>query len=163
MNAKEKEFTALIEEHQAIIHKITRIYEIQSEERQDLFQEIVYQLWKSYPSFSGASKFTTWMYRVALNTAITIYRSRRITYTSVNDFNFSLKTEDDSEETEEQLRELYKAIQQLNDIDKAIIFLYLENHSGKEIADAIGISEVNVRVRMNRIKTRLKELMTSNE
>ncbi len=83
-NKREKEFTELIELNQGIIHKVTKIYGNNRDEQNDLFQEIVYQLWKSYDSFQGNSKFSTWMYRVSLNTAITIFRKKKIKYASLD-------------------------------------------------------------------------------
>lgn len=149
------------EQNQNIIHKVCRIYTSNQDAHNDLFQEIAIQLWKAYPKFRGESKLSTWMYRIGLNTAITLYRkSKRSIVTQ--DFDSVLhKIEstsyDDTEE--EQLKLMYKAIQQLSDIDKALIFLYLEDVNYKEIAETMGISEVNARVRMNRIKTRLKTIL----
>ncbi len=162
-NERKKEFTELIEFNQGIIHKITKIYGSNREEQNDLFQEIVYQLWKSYDSFQGNSKFSTWMYRVSLNTAITIFRKKKITYINLDDVSFKIKTEEYDSEVEEQLKMLYAAIKKLNDIEKAIIFLYLESRSGKEIAETMGISEVNVRVKINRIKIKLKQIIQEND
>jgi RNA polymerase sigma-70 factor (ECF subfamily) len=126
-----------------------------------LFQEITIQLWKAYPKFRGDSKFSTWMYRVGLNTAITLYRKnkRRIRTEEFDAFQFKISAEayDDSEE--QQIKLMYKAVQQLNDIDKALIFLYLEDKGYKEISETMGISEVNARVKMNRIKTKLKTIL----
>jgi RNA polymerase sigma-70 factor (ECF subfamily) len=157
----EHKFISEFQEHQNIIHKVCRIYTNNQEAHNDLFQEITIQLWKAYPKFRGDSKLSTWMYRIGLNTAITLYRkSKRSIQTQ--DFDTVLhKIEatkyDDTEE--EQLKLMYKAIHQLNDIDKALIFLYLEDKNYKEISDTIGISEVNARVKMNRIKTRLKTIL----
>jgi len=157
----EHKFISEFQKHQNIIHKVCRIYTNNQEAHNDLFQEITIQLWKAYPKFRGDSKLTTWMYRIGLNTAITLYRkSKRSIQTQ--DFDTVLhKIEstkyDDTEE--EQLKLMYKAIHQLSDIDKALIFLYLEDKSYKEISDTIGISEVNARVKMNRIKTRLRTIL----
>ncbi|APD07379.1 ECF RNA polymerase sigma factor SigW [Flavobacteriaceae bacterium UJ101] len=161
-NKREKEFTELIELNQGIIHKITKIYGNNRDEQNDLFQEIVYQLWKSYDSFQGNSKFSTWMYRVSLNTAITIFRKKKIKYASLDDISFKIKSEEYDSEVEDQLKMLYAAIKKLNDIEKAMVFLYLENRPGKEIAETLGISEVNARVKMNRIKTKLKKIIQEN-
>ncbi len=160
---REKEFTELIELNQGIIHKITKIYGNSYDEQKDLFQEIVYQLWKSYDSFKGNSKFSTWMYRVSLNTAITIYRKRKVKFSDLDHVSFKIKSEEYDSEIEDQLKMLYAAIKKLNDIEKAMIFLYLENRSGKEISETMGISEVNVRVKMNRIKTKLKKIIQEND
>jgi len=157
----EHKFIVEFEQNQNIIHKVCRIYTSNQDAHNDLFQEIAIQLWKAYPKFRGESKLSTWMYRIGLNTAITLYRkSKRSIVTQDFDsvlYRIESTSYDDTEE--EQLKLMYKAIHQLNDIDKALIFLYLEEINYKEIAETMGISEVNARVRMNRIKTRLKTIL----
>ncbi|MCF6168599.1 sigma-70 family RNA polymerase sigma factor [Lutibacter sp.] len=157
----EHKFISEFQQHQNIIHKVCRIYTNNQEAHRDLFQEIAIQLWKAYPKFRGDSKLSTWMYRVGLNTAITLYRKSKRTI-KTQDFDSVLhkiqSTDYDATE-EEQLKLMYKAIYQLSDIDKALIFLYLEDKNYKEIAVTIGISEVNARVKMNRIKTRLRTIL----
>ncbi|MBT8316301.1 MAG: sigma-70 family RNA polymerase sigma factor [Lutibacter sp.] len=157
----EHKFISEFQENQNIIHKVCRIYTNNQEAHNDLFQEITIQLWKAYPKFRGDSKLSTWMYRIGLNTAITLYRKSKRTI-KTQDFDTVLHriqstSYDDTEE--EQLKLMYKAIHQLSDIDKALIFLYLEDKNYKEISETIGISEVNARVKMNRIKTRLKTIL----
>lgn len=127
----------------------------------DLFQEITIQLWKAYPKFRGDSKFSTWMYRVALNTAITLFRKskRSIKTQDIDNVSFIIKAEEYDDQTEQHLKLMYKAIKELNDIDKALVFLYLENQSYREISNTLGISEVNARVKMNRVKTKLKNIL----
>ncbi len=157
----EHNFVELLQKHQNIVHKVCRLYTNNQDAHNDLFQEITIQLWKAYPKFRGDSKFSTWMYRVGLNTAITLYRKnkRRIRTEEFDAIQFKISAEayDDSEE--QQLKLMYKAVHQLNDIDKALIFLYLEDKGYKEISETMGISEVNARVRMNRIKTKLKTIL----
>lgn len=157
----EHKFIVEFEQNQNIIHKVCRIYTSNQDAHNDLFQEIAIQLWKAYPKFRGESKLSTWMYRIGLNTAITLYRkSKRSVVTQDFDsvlYRIESTSYDDTEE--EQLKLMYNAIHQLNDIDKALIFLYLEDVNYKEIAETLGISEVNARVRMNRIKTRLKTIL----
>lgn len=163
MDSKERDFSVLISDNQGIVHKICRIYTNTKEEHEDLFQEIVLQLWRSYDSFKGDSKFSTWMYRVGLNTAITLIRkkSRSISYTSIDSQPyFDVKAEEVDEEMEARLKMLYAAIKKLNDVERALVLLYLEDMPYKEISNLMGISEVNARVKMNRIKKKLKELMT---
>jgi RNA polymerase sigma-70 factor (ECF subfamily) len=157
----EHKFISEFQENQNIIHKVCRIYTNNQEAHNDLFQEITIQLWKAYPKFRGDSKISTWMYRIGLNTAITLYRKSKRTI-KTQDFDTVLHriqstSYDDTEE--EQLKLMYKAIHQLSDIDKALIFLYLEEKNYREIAETIGISEVNARVKMNRIKTRLRTIL----
>ncbi|MBT8260544.1 MAG: sigma-70 family RNA polymerase sigma factor [Flavobacteriaceae bacterium] len=157
----EHNFVALLEKHQNIVHKVCRLYTNNQEQHNDLFQEITIQLWKAFPKFRGDSKFSTWMYRVGLNTAITLYRKskRRINTQDYESVQFKIKAEEYDNIEEEQLKLLYKAVYQLNDIDKALVFLYLEDKNYKEISETLGISEVNARVKMNRIKTKLKTIL----
>ncbi|MGK0414753.1 MAG: RNA polymerase sigma factor (sigma-70 family), partial [Polaribacter sp.] len=127
----------------------------------DLFQEITIQLWKNYSKFRGDSKFSTWMYRVALNTAISLYRksTRTVKTQDISDVAFKIKSSAYDDTEERQLSQLYKAIHQLNDIDKALIFLYLEDKPYKEISETLGITSVNARVKMNRAKEKLKNIL----
>ncbi|KAB8155204.1 sigma-70 family RNA polymerase sigma factor [Kordia sp. TARA_039_SRF] len=157
----EHNFVTELERNQNIVHKVCRIYTSNRDQHNDLFQEITIQLWKAYPKFRGDSKFSTWMYRVALNTAITLYRKskRRVKTQDYESVIFKIKSEDYDDTEEEQLKLMYKAIKQLSDIEKALIFLYLEDKNYKEIASTIGITEVNARVKMNRIKTKLKKIL----
>ncbi len=160
-NPKEQEeFIGLIEEYQDIIHKICNVYCNNKEEKKDLFQEVVYQLWRSYGSFENRSKFTTWMYRVALNVALAGKRkpqppTRELDQTSLK----HLADEDKTTETEENIRLLYQAINQLNDFDKAVIMLYLERKPYEEIAEITGITTSNVGTRINRIKAKLEKIL----
>ena len=157
----EHQFVSNLEKHQNIAHKICRMYTNDPHSHNDLFQEITIQLWKAYPKFRGDSKFSTWMYRVALNTAITLFRKskRTIRTQNIDDVSFFIKAEEYDDEEERHLRLMYKAIKELNDIDKALVFLYLENQSYREISDTLGISEVNARVKINRVKTKLKNII----
>nr|WP_199158930.1 sigma-70 family RNA polymerase sigma factor [Pedobacter sp. ASV2] len=156
-------FLKLINENKAIIHKVSRMYMDDDEDRRDLFQEIVMQLWKAYPSFKGNSKFTTWMYRVALNTALIFLKkeNRKVDKTTLND-NIDVADVSYSFDKEEKLAYLYKAVQELNSIEKALIFLFLENQSHKEIAQNLGITEVNARVKLNRTKEKLQFIIKKN-
>mgnify|MGYP001462564740 FL=1 len=158
MTQLEQEFLSKIEKHQGIIYKVSRMYMDNEVDQEDLYQEIVYQLWKSYKSFKGDSQFSTWMYRVSLNTAISFFKKEK----KQKEIEDKLKIQDNTEametnENPDKLDFLYKAINQLNDVDKALIFLYLEGLSHKEIGKNLGISEGNARVRLNRIKTKLEK------
>jgi RNA polymerase sigma-70 factor (ECF subfamily) len=154
----EHNFVELLQKHQNIVHKICRIYTDNEHAHKDLFQEISIQLWKAFPKFRGDSKFSTWMYRVGLNTAISLYRKslRTINSQPIESVAYKLSYQDYDDTKDQQLKMIYTAVKKLNDIDKGIVFLYLENKNYKEISDTLGISEVNARVRMNRIKTKLK-------
>lgn len=157
----ESEFIILLEEHQNIIHKICRLYTSDSDSHKDLFQEISIQLWKAFPNFRGDSKFSTWAYRVALNTAISLYRkqTRAINTSDIELSIHRIKYDEYNDEEEEQIKLLYKAVKKLNDIEKALVYMYLEDKDYGEIAETLGISEVNARVKMNRIKTKLKKIV----
>ncbi|AQY22516.1 RNA polymerase sigma factor [Riemerella anatipestifer] len=156
----ETEFLQQIEKHKGVIFKISKMYMDNKNDQEDLFQEIIYQAWKSYPSFQGKSLFSTWLYRVALNTSIVFLRSdkKKINTADIELSKIHKKVENDGIE-QHQLELMYKAIQQLGAIDKALIFYYLEDYSGKEIAAQMGITEVNVRVKLNRAKQKLKTLI----
>lgn len=161
----EKEFLQIITENQGIIHKVCSIYCDLEEDRRDLFQEILVQLWKSYPSFRSESKFSTWMYRVALNTAITSFKKdkRQPDKTGVSYENLQLAEELYDSGTEEQIKMLNQAVSQLTGIEKSIILLFLEDKKYEEIAEITGITQNYVRVKMNRIKKKLKLLMNQEE
>ncbi len=157
----EHNFITELENNQNIVHKVCTLYTNNKDAHNDLFQEITIQLWKAYPKFRGESKFSTWMYRIAINTAITLYRKSKRTiitqdYESVI---FKIKADEYDETEEQQLKLLYKAVKELGDIDKALVFLYLEDKNYTEIAETLGISEVNARVKMNRIKKKLKTIL----
>lgn len=157
----ESEFIALLDRHQNIIHKICRLYTSNEVEHEDLFQEISIQLWRSYTRFEGKSKFSTWMYRVGLNTAITLYRKekKRLNTQPLNDQITLLQQEEYNPSADEQLQWLYDKINHFTEIDKALVLLYLENKRYDEIAETLGISAGNARVKMNRIKERLKKML----
>ncbi|GAL01824.1 RNA polymerase sigma-70 factor [Nonlabens ulvanivorans] len=125
----EAEFIKQLDENQNIVHKICRLYTNDQDAHNDLFQEVTIQLWKAYPKFRGDAKFSTWMYRVALNTAITLYRksTRRVKTTDYDNVQFKITDLQEDDETAEQLTLLYGAVKQLNDIEKALVFLYLED------------------------------------
>lgn len=157
----EQSFVKQLKENQNIIHKICRLYTSDEDAHKDLFQEITIQLWKAFPKFRGDSKFSTWAYRVALNTAITLYRksTKSIKTSEYDSSKHFIKQEDYNFEEEEQIKLLYQAVQQLSDIEKALVFMYLEDKDYQEISETLGISEVNARVKMNRIKGKLKKIL----
>lgn len=159
----EREFLNLVMESQGIIHKVCNVYCQDQEDRKDLFQEILIQLWKSYASFQGKSKFSTWMYRVSLNVALQYVRKERNKpqETGLSSALKNLQDLERDEGLEEDLKKLYGAISQLNNVEKAIIMLYLEEKSNDEIAEIIGISQNYVRVRMNRSKEKIRKLLNT--
>ncbi|WP_299684735.1 sigma-70 family RNA polymerase sigma factor [uncultured Dokdonia sp.] len=157
----QEKFVTLLEENQNIVHKVCRLYTNNREQHNDLFQEVTIQLWRAFPKFRGDAKFSTWMYRVALNTAITLYRkSKRTVQTQdFDDVMFRISSEEYDDTVELQLKVMYNAIKDLNDIEKALVFLYLEDKNYKEISETMGITEVNARVKMNRVKGKLRKLV----
>jgi RNA polymerase sigma factor (sigma-70 family) len=159
-NLKE-EFLKLVNQHISIIHKITRLYEDTEEDRRDLFQEILLNLWKGYRGFRQEATFGTWLYRVALNTAITGLRKRRRQaglYTLEDKHD---KIPDEVREVNmDEIEILYDAISQLDKLERAIIILYLEEKSYEEIADIVGITANNTGVKINRIKSKLEKMLT---
>jgi RNA polymerase sigma-70 factor (ECF subfamily) len=161
----EKEFLEIVRVNQGIIHKVCSVYCDNEEDRQDLFQEILAQLWKSFPGFRHESKFSTWMYRIALNTAITSFKKwRRQPDTGrLSGDNYQIAEDTSSLETDENFARLKLAIAKLSGIEKSIILLFLENKSYEEIAEITGITQNYVRVKMNRIKTKLKGFMMSED
>ncbi len=154
-----EEFLALVDEHQNIIHKVSRMYRNTIEDQEDLFQDIVLQLWKAYPNFRAESKISAWLYRIALNTAMAVFRQNKPSL----EFNEELPelTSDNSLEAKSENEErLYTALHKLSLAERAIMALYLEDYSYAEIADIVGISENYVGVRINRVKSRLKKILT---
>ena len=160
--SKQSEFIGLIREHEGIIYKIARVYLDQEEDQKDLYQEIVYQLWKSYESFDERSKWSTWMYRVALNTAISfLKRDKRKLNKVYSERLDNFKMEPFDPVMEERIDWLYKSIQKLSVIEKGIILLYLEAKSHEEIASITGFSTTNVGTRISRIKEKLKRQISN--
>ncbi len=156
----EQTFLDRVSQSQGIIHRICQMYASDANDRKDLFQEILIQLWKSYPSFQGKSKFSTWLYRVSLNVAIQNLRLHNRRPESTMNWEQVIELPDLKIEDhyEEKLRWFHQALGQLNAIDKAIIMLYLEDKDNEEIASIVGISQNYVRVKMNRIKAKLREI-----
>lgn len=160
---QEKTFIEFFKPNQKLIHKICRIYTNNAEDHEDLFQEITIQLWKSFSGFKGEARFSTWMYRVALNTAITLFRKPQKNNAQAVDIDISsLKMEYESYEDDgDKLQKMYKAIYTLSDVEKALIMMYLEDKPYKEIGEILGITEGNARVKMNRAKNNLKNIINT--
>src|SRR5687768_14581044 len=140
------------------------MYENDQDARNDLFQEVVLQLWKSFATFRGEAKITTWMYRIALNTAISGYRkqTRNLKTEDLQEMHFNLSEHASGDDREEDLQKLQWAIRQLSEIERAMIMMALEEVPYDEIADTVGITQNNVRVRMNRIREKLRKLMCAD-
>lgn len=152
-------FLSVIHSNKGIIYKVVNTYCKNIEDRKDLVQEIILQLWKSFDNYDNKFKHSTWMYRIALNVAISFYRkqnSRKKVSDSFIDGILYLTDNESIEEKETDLGILQQMIAQLKDLDKALMLLYLEEKSHKEISQIIGISEANVATKINRIKNSLK-------
>ena len=159
-----EQFSSVLEENIGIIVKISRAYTATIHDREDLVNDILLELWKSFKSFKGNSKLSTWIYRVALNTSLNYKRKKKndSLFYHLSDFNKVdnlswLIEQDHSEESEI----LYKCIDELNEINKAIILLYLDGNSHDEISEITGISKTNVGTRIGRIKEQIKSLSIS--
>ncbi|MGA0560610.1 RNA polymerase sigma factor [Larkinella sp. VNQ87] len=158
----EKEFVRLLNQHPGLLYKVCSLYGPKPEDREDLFQEIVLQLWKAYPTFKHESSVTTWLYRIALNTAISNYRRKTVRVQAVPFSDSDLQIPDLSDDTlADEVKALYAAIEHLSPIEKAVITLYLDDKSYEEMAAIIGISKTHVGVKLNRIKTKLEKLLKS--
>lgn len=160
------EFAARLDEHKGIVYKIARSYAHNAEDRKDLTQEIILQLWKSYPRFDPRFKFSTWMYRVGLNVAITTYRrERHRTKGLVPVEEFVVEPSAQTEQTglEGDIAQLYHIIGQLDELNRALMLLYLDDMSYRDIAKTLGISETNVATKISRLKLKIKERFNKNE
>jgi len=155
--ASEREFTELIDQNRGIIYKVIRLYVRHEEDERDLYQEILFQSWRSFPSFKGQSKFSTWLYRVALNTVLTFKRRPQLVvpHEDLSILKASTGEKNENEETEA----LYIAIRELNEIDRMIISLHLDGYENEEIADIAGLTKNNTAVKLHRIKEALIQKM----
>ena len=162
MSDRETEFEQKIREHQLLIHKVCRIYAYTEADRQDLFQEIVICLWKAYPGFKGLSAFSTWLYRVAINTAITGLRQKKNLLIPYEPEALPSQLAEEPAPEEEHWQQLISAIEKLNEVEKAIVMLYLEDRSYEEMEDILGLGQGALRVKMSRIKDKLRKL-TKND
>jgi RNA polymerase sigma-70 factor (ECF subfamily) len=155
-------FLERIDAHRNIIHKVGWVYGRDAADREDLEQDILLQLWRSRASFDSRSAFSTWMYRVALNTAITFRRRQRPTEPLAREPQIPGQQAERAELAEE-LRELYRAIAQLSAVEKALILLWLDERSYEEIAETLGIGVKNVSVRLVRIRAKLARMIGETE
>jgi RNA polymerase sigma factor, sigma-70 family len=159
MKSVDKEFLEILSRYQGIIHKVNLVYFKSAEDRKDNFQEVIYQLWKSFPSLKDRSKIGSWMYAIAINVSISVIRkeNNHVFTELIPDIGHT--DEIDKMEQDMDFRELLEAIQRLNNIDKSIMLLYLEGHSYEQIAEITGINSLNVGVRINRAKKQLKIIL----
>ena len=150
----EKEFIKAIQQHEQILHKVCHMYMHDKHNREDLFQEIVLNAWKGIKQFRQESKFSTWLYRVALNTAITMFKKEK--KKAVLELRTEYALAEAPGEDENQYQAMRKAIEELTEIDKALVMLYFEDYSHQEMATITGLTVTNIAVKMNRIKNKLK-------
>lgn len=156
----ETKFLNLVKQYQPILHKICFVYTNNSSEREDLMQDIILQLWKSFPGFTGRSAFSTWMYRVALNTAITQTKRKKPTL-AIQSVSEPQVDEASLMELSEDIQILYRAISHLKKLEKALILLWLEEKSYEEIAETTGITVKNVSVQLVRIRKKLAQIIAN--
>lgn len=154
--AKHPDFIQLLHKHSGILHKIIRLYVDDPEDRLDLHQEMLYEAWRAYPSFRGAAAFSTWLYRVALNTALT-FRRKALRRPATSELAAAQHLSDElSEPLSPQAELLYQAIRQLPEADRAIITLHLDGYDNDAVADMMGLTKNHVAVKLHRIKTVLE-------
>lgn len=160
----EQEFLSVIKEYERVIYKVCYLYTSRNATLNDLYQDVVLNLWRAYPKFRGECKISTWIYRIALNTCISFIRKEKNVPEVV-----TLTPYESEWMTEEQdsfqlmLKELYYLIGQLGQLDKSIILLYLEEKSYEEISEMTGLTVTNVATKLNRIKEKLRKMKKSNE
>lgn len=163
MNRKQEQYQSFVDlicEHQGILHRLSAVYATQPVDKEDLYQEMLLQTWRSFGSYNGQAKFSTWLYRVALNTALVYRRKdsrRRDLPTASGETAETTAFEESRPQADVEM--LYGCIQELPELDRAIILLHLEQHAYQEIADITGLSRGNVSVRLVRIKARLRQLL----
>ncbi len=157
------DFLALLNEYRGAIHRVSRTYGASAADREDLVQEIVYQLWRAFPSFRRESAGLTWVYRIALNTAITGLRRRVRQPVQVPIAGAAALPSPPASGSDARTETLYRAVRSLGGVDRALVMCYLEDLSYREIADVLGISESNVGARLSRTKTKLQDLVRGME
>lgn len=161
---RQDEFRELLERHRKIVFKVANIYGHQPDDRADLAQEIAAQLWRAFPGFDAQRTFSTWMYRIALNVAISYVRTethrQRHAVPLDEDLHDIADDHGTDHEADERVRALHRFIAKLEPLNRALLLLYLEDHSTREIADILGISETNVSTKISRLKQRIRSDIT---
>lgn len=155
------EFVKMVSSHSNLIYKVCNAYATGSYDMNDLYQDIVLNLWRSYPSFRGESKLSTWIYRVALHTAVSSLRKETKHHSNIqltSELENILISEDSQTEL---IKEIYNLIRRLEIYDRALILLWLDDLSYQEIAEILGITRSNVATKINRVKNKLKEMSNS--
>ena len=158
LDTTETEFLQIIRESERIIYKICYMYTSPHASLNDLYQEVVLNLWKAYPKFRHECKTSTWLYRIALNTCISYFRKEKnapqiVTLTTEADL-----MPNEKDPTQDMLKQMYQMINHLGQLDKSIILLYLEDKSYSEMAEITGLTVTNIATKLNRIKEKLKKM-----
>jgi RNA polymerase sigma factor (sigma-70 family) len=158
-SVRQDEFARRLEEHQRIIFKVANTYCRLAEDRADLAQEIAAQLWRAFPSYDSSRSFSTWMYRIALNVAISHFRAARYreAHTVALDVRLHEPAQPAVADGDARVRELHRVIETLDPLSRALLLLYLDEHTYREIASILGITETNVATRISRLKRRIRE------
>lgn len=161
----DQEFLELVNRYQPVLHRVCRMYATSADDRRDLFQEMLYQLWRSYALFQGRASFTTWLYRVALNTAISAIRKERKKpeHVPLDEETAPRQAPNDPLDEAERIERLHRAIEKLSPVDRALVMLYLEDLSYREMAEILGLSETHLGVKLNRIRAKLQNLAKEAE
>jgi len=158
--AQKDQFLYLIQQNKKLIFKVCNAYCRDREDRKDLVQEVIIQLWRSFDKYNDNFKLSTWMYRIALNTAISHFRTdykRQHAMVSIHDSLIDYADENDNQELDANVQLLYGFINQFDELNKALMILYLDNNSYKDIAEILGITETNVATKISRLKNHLKQ------
>jgi len=156
----QKDFIRLIQKNEGILFKVSGLYSDNKTDGQDLRQEMIYQLWKSYASYKGQSKISTWLYKVCLNTALVFVKKNiRRAINVDNEKDIYQKADNRDTDNADQLHHLYQTIKKLNKIEREIVMLHLEGNSYQEISEITGFNYSNVGTRLGRIKNKLTALM----
>ncbi|MCI5054973.1 MAG: sigma-70 family RNA polymerase sigma factor [Flavobacteriales bacterium] len=155
MEQLKQQFSEIVNENERLLFKVISIYSRSEDEKKDLYQEILLQLWKALPSFRNKSKTSTWIYRIALNVSMNYFRKKPLTKAQEFDFS-SIPYQEDDTILKDQMEAMYRTINRLNSFEKALVLLYLEGKSYAEISEISGISKTNVGTRLSRIKEKLK-------
>jgi RNA polymerase sigma factor (sigma-70 family) len=154
----QERFQSRIEEHKKILYKICNSYCRDRDARDDLAQEIIIQLWQSFGKYDESRRFSTWMYRIALNVAISFYRREKTrTRHVISDEEHLLEAANETESQSEEIRILYQFIEGLDPLNKALVLLDLDGNNYQEIAEVVGISETNVATKISRLKSKMKQ------
>lgn len=164
LQERHEQFQALVEGHKGILYKVCHSYGADTDDREDLAQEILIQLWRSFPSFDARSRFSTWMYRVALNVAISHYRRERVHGHAVRVGDQRLlEVADEAQAVSEEVRWARQYIAELDPLNRALVLLYLDGYTHREIADTLGLTETNVGTKISRLKKEMREKFDAAE